>query len=53
MSTCTSVAKVEFRAGSKLGTATPPPCHDTGGQKGGTALAAENACAVKGASGQR
>ncbi|MFG2660975.1 DUF6281 family protein [Streptomyces sp. NPDC048425] len=48
--TYTSVANVEFRVGSKLGTATPPPCDDTGGQKDGTPLEAENAYAVKGIS---
>ncbi|WP_405476060.1 DUF6281 family protein [Streptomyces sp. NBC_00009] len=48
--TYTSVANVEFRVGSKLGTATPPPCNDTGGQEDGTQLAAENAYAVKGIS---
>ncbi|MFD0035593.1 DUF6281 family protein [Streptomyces sp. NPDC055059] len=48
--TYTSVANVEFRVGSKLGTATPPPCNDTGGQEDGTPLAAENAYAVKGIS---
>ncbi|MGX1676508.1 DUF6281 family protein [Streptomyces sp. NPDC055400] len=48
--TYTSVANVEFRVGSKLGTATPPPCNDTGDQEDGTPLAAENAYAVKGIS---
>ncbi|MFE5023101.1 DUF6281 family protein [Streptomyces sp. NPDC056656] len=48
--TYTSAANVEFRVGSKLGTATPPRRNDTGGQKGGTPLVAENAYAVKGIS---
>ena len=48
--TYTSVANVEFEVGSKLGTATPPPCNDTGGQTDETPLPAENAYAVKGIS---